>query len=165
MSKYALNCGLLLIPVLLWNLILAPKLPPALQPAAFDQEIPVLLLAVEQFLRLLVVLLPFAMPLELAGAVQRAGLLVFVLGTLVYMASWLPLVSAPASGWSSSRVGFLAPACTPALWLLGIALMGQRLWMFDAYRWWYYLVPSVLFLAAHIAHADLVYRRVHAAGS
>lgn len=164
MAKYALSCGLLLLPILLWNLLLAARLPPAFRPSTFTQGVPAHLLALEQALRTLVVLLPFAMPLEVDGLARRTGLLVFALGTLVYMASWLPLVLAPESRWSTSRIGFLAPAYTPALWLLGLALLGRRLWLLEAYRWWWYLVPCALFLAAHVVHADLVHRRAHGAG-
>ncbi len=92
------------------------------------------------------------MPLELSTAAQRRGLLLFALGTLVYFGSWLAVMASPASSWSTSALGFIAPAYTPALWLLGLALIGRRLFWGQLYRWWMYVVISALFLAAHITH-------------
>ena len=65
----------------------------------------------------------------------------------------------PRSAWSTSAFGFAAPAYTPALFLIGMALLGSRLFWRQPYRWWFYLIASVGFLAAHIAHTLLVYAR------
>ena len=48
----------------------------------------------------------------------------YILGTLVYFASWLPLFMAPASAWSTSPAGLMAPRLTPFLSFLGIAIIG-----------------------------------------
>jgi hypothetical protein len=56
-------------------------------------------------------------------------------------------------------LGFAAPAYTPLLWLLGIALLGDRLFWETFFRWWMYLALCIAFLAAHITHTLLVYFR------
>jgi hypothetical protein len=159
LQPYALNCGLLLLPAMAWNIVMTRYLPSAFQPAQFWREIPAPLALAENTLRIAVFILPFLMPLGVATPRGRRALLVFIAGTLVYFASWMALILCPDSVWSRSLLGFAAPAYTPLLWLLGIALLGERLFWGAFYRWWMYLALSVAFLFAHIAHTALVFSR------
>ncbi len=158
---YALSCGLLLIPAIVWNITLAGSLPPSFAPAEFWRNIPVPLALTENSLRLAVFVLPFLMPLDLEAASRIRALFVFTVGTFLYFASWLALIQFPSSAWSATALGFAAPAYTPALWLLGIALYGRRLFWGGFYRWWMYAVLAMAFLAAHILHTALVFARAH----
>jgi hypothetical protein len=159
--RYALSCGLLLIPASVWNIALTGYLPPSFAPAEFWRDIPMPLALTENSLRLAVFVLPFLMPLNLAAPGRIRALLVFVLGTLLYFASWLALILFPTSAWSSSALGFAAPAYTPSLWLLGIALLGRELFWGTFYRWWMYAALAIAFLAAHTSHTALVFTRTH----
>jgi hypothetical protein len=154
------SCGLLLMPALAWNLVFYADLPPAFLAPEFWRDIPPLLHVVESATRLVVFVLPFLMPLDWSSRAGRLGLALFVVGTVVYFGSWLPLMLAPRSGWATSPWGFAAPAYTPAIWLLGISLMGQRLFALPAYRWWVYCGVSATFVGAHVAHVLLVFHRV-----
>ncbi len=158
---FALSCGLLLIPLSVWNIALTGSLPPSFAPAEFWRDIPVPLAFTENSLRLAVFILPFLMPLDLAAPGRIRALFVFAAGTLLYFASWLALILFPSSAWSSTALGFAAPAYTPALWLLGIALLGRQLFWGSFYRWWMYAALAIAFLAAHISHAALVFARTH----
>jgi hypothetical protein len=158
-QRYAQNCGLLLLPALLWNMALADRLPPAFSPFEFWREIPSPLASAENGLRIAVFALPFFMPLDVSTPESKRALLLYAAGTLLYFASWLVLIFFPASRWSTSALGFAAPACTPFLWLLGIALLGRRLFWGAFYRWWMYLLLALAFLATHISHTVLVYAR------
>ncbi len=155
-SRFALSCGLLLIPAIAWNLAFTSTLMPASAMSEFWRDIPTPLMFIENVLRALVFGLPFAMPLRIATKTERRALLVFVLGTLVYFGSWLALMYGPDSAWSSSLLGSLAPAYTPILWLPALAVLGQRFFWGHFYRWWMYLLVCLGFLAAHIAHAVFV---------
>lgn len=156
---YLQSCGLLLLPVLVWNMALYRYLPPAYASAAYSRDIPGSLMFVENVLRFAVFALPFLMPLRLVTREQRVGLMVFVVGTLVYFASWLLLIAVPESTWARSALGFLSPAYTPALWLMGLAMVGRQLFWLRVYRPWMYAVLAGGFLLAHIAHAAIVYAR------
>lgn len=160
-QRYALTCGLLLVPASLWNIALTERLPPSFAPAEFWRDIPAALALAENSLRVAVFALPFFMPLKLAAPGRMGALLVFVVGTLVYFASWLMLILFPASAWSTSALGFAAPAYTPFLWLLGIALLGRQLFWGTFYRWWMYFALALAFLVTHISHTALVYARSH----
>ena len=163
--RFLNNCGILLLPALGWNLALAAHLPPAFSRAAFWSDIPAFLGFAENVTRAAIFALPFLMPLEIATSAQRRGLAFFAVGTLVYFASWLPLIFRPSSPWSASAAGFMAPAYTPFLWLLGLAMVGRRLFWGRFYRWWFYLVIAALFLGTHILHAGIVFARTLHAGA
>lgn len=156
---YALSCGLLLVPASVWNIALTGHLPSSFALAEFWRDIPAPLAATENYLRVAVFVLPFFMPLNLAAPASKPALLVYGVGTLVYFASWLALILFPASSWSASALGFTAPAYTPLLWLIGIALLGRHLFWGTFYRWWMYLALALAFLAAHVSHTAMVYAR------
>jgi hypothetical protein len=160
-QRYALSCGLLLVPAILWNIALTEYLPPAFSLAEFWRDIPAPLAFAENSLRVAVFALPFFMPLDVSAPASKRALLIYVTGTLVYFASWLSLILSPASSWSTSALGFTAPAYTPFLWLLAIGLLGRQLFWGAFYRRWMYLVLALAFLAAHISHTALVYARSH----
>jgi hypothetical protein len=159
--RYALNCGLLLLPILVWDAAFTRFLPTALASAEFWRDTPRPLASLEDLFRLMVSVLPFLMPFELASVLQRRGLAVYGVGTALYFSAWAALMIAPSSPWATGPVGFLAPAYTPLIWLLGLALIGQRLYWGRFYRWWMFLVPAVGFVAAHVSHAALVYARTY----
>jgi hypothetical protein len=159
LAEYALSVGLLLIPVAAWNIALAGQLPPAFQPAVFQHAIPASMVVAENSLRTGVFLLPFLMPLDIGAPGALQALVVYGLGLFVYFASWLALVLRPASAWSHSLPGFVAPACTPAVWLAAMAWLGDRLFWGTFYRWWMYLVLCAAFLLVHVRHTVLVHAR------
>lgn len=74
MTRYLLSCGLLTVPILVWNVVFTPYLPPSLASAPFNRDIPTSLLLTENMLRVVVMVLPFLMPLDVASAAQRRGL-------------------------------------------------------------------------------------------
>ena len=144
-----MNCFWLLIPVLAWNARFSSKLAhPAFE---FDTAVSKWVLLLENLLRASVMILPLLMPLRWDTEQAKIGIILYLIGLLVYFASWLPLMYSPDSAWSNSLAGFLAPAYTPLLWLFGIGLIGG---------WWPYLVLSTLFIGVHVSHWRQVYKNV-----
>lgn len=136
-----LNCFWLIVPLLIWNLVYGPKLTdPRI---ASDANSPGWLLIAENIMRMPVFLLPLLIPLQLKEPVSKIGLAIYIIGTLIYFASWLPLLYAPGSAWSNSPLGLLAPALTPLLSFLGIALIGES---------WTYVVGAAVFISIHTWH-------------
>ncbi len=94
---------------------------------------------------------------------NRRGWVWYGLGSLIYFLAWVPLLFAPASAWSTSLIGFMAPAYTPLLWMIGIALLGGEFYFpvsgSARYRPAYYIAPAVLFTLFHCTHAAIVYLR------
>ena len=136
-----LNCFWLILPLLSWNLFLGPKLNDSR--ITSDGYSPKGLLVAENITRVAVFALPLLLPLVLNTPLQKAGLVLYMAGTLIYFASWLPLLLAPHSTWSNSILGLLAPRLTPLLAFAGIALIGPS---------WLYGGLSILFIALHTLH-------------
>lgn len=148
---------LLTLPPLLFNLIFARNLPPAFRPEIFDKNIPLLITYGENILRVFVFIFPIFMLLKFQTQRQKAGLRIYIAGIVIYFTSWLLLIFAPHSAWSTSLFGFLAPAYTPFIWLLGISMTGDTLCIKLPYQWWYYLIGVAIFLAFHISHVFIVF--------
>jgi len=136
-----LNCFWLMIPLLAWNLALGPRI--TQEQITSDSHSPAWLLNCENITRILVFALPLLLPLQWKETWSKAGLAIYLIGTLVYFASWLPLLLAPGSTWSQSAAGLLAPRLTPFLPFLGIALIGQS---------WPYGLVSAVFIFLHTWH-------------
>lgn len=136
-----LNGFWLLLPLLAWNLALGSRL--TLEAVISDAHSPKWLLMAENITRILVFALPLLLPLKFKSAWNKTGLAVYVLGTLIYFASWLLLLLAPASVWSQSAAGLLAPRLTPFIPFLGIAMVCNA---------WPYGVISAVFIFFHTWH-------------
>lgn len=153
----------LLVPVLAFNLAYARELPAGFQPDVFWRDIPLVISGPESALRVLVLGLPVLMPIAPAGARgRRAGLALYALGLIAYLAAWTILIRWPTAAWSTSALGFTAPAWTPALWLAGLTLASDvRLAIpVRGYRRWMYGAAAALFLLVHVGHAALVFGRL-----
>ncbi len=159
MTRYLANCILLTVPILLWNIAFSSQLPRAYSPEVFWANIPSVITIPENVLRLVVLMLPVLMPLVLTKQSQRTGLVVYLVGVGLYFLSWIPLMLFPDSAWSTSLIGFLAPAYTPLIWAIGIGLIGDSLYLPVAYRSRVYIIVSGLFVCAHCSHVILVYSR------
>lgn len=149
------------IPILVWNFILTDKLPKAFQPEIFWSDIPPFLAYGENISRTLVFIIMLIMPLRIITPTQKKGLSIYIVGTLLYFSSWLILIFFPNNIWSKNLFGFLAPAYTPLVWLIGIGLIGNSFYSPLPYRRWIFILTSIIFLIFHNIHAYILYCRIH----
>jgi hypothetical protein len=136
-----LNCLWLMLPLMVWNIILGPRIMD--ERITSDLHSPKWLLIAENVVRIFVFVLPLLLPLQLKDITSKAGLWIYIIGTLIYFASWLPFLFAPQSAWSNSAIGLLAPRLTPFLTFLGVAFIGHS---------WPYGVIAALFIFLHTWH-------------
>lgn len=120
LTNYLLNCLLLLLPIMAWNLSFASKLPWAYSEEVFSKNIPSFITIGENVFRLIVFIFPILMLLRIETQSQKLGLWLYIVGTAIYFISWLAQIYFPHNAWSLSVWGFLAPAYTPLIWLIGI---------------------------------------------
>ncbi len=160
-KKYSLNCFLLTIPIMVWNIVLANKLPQEFQPEIFWKDIPVFLVYGENISRVVVFTLTLLMPLSISTNTSKKGLLLYAGGTFIYFVSWLVLIYLPDSSWSNNIFGFMAPAYTPLIWLTGIGLIGNSFYFNLPFRRWVFVLTSIVFLIFHNFHTMTIYFRTH----
>ena len=155
--KYLLNCFVLTIPILIWNILLTDKLPKTIKPEILIQNISPFIVYTENIIRILVFTMMAFMPIQISKTIQKQGLLLFIIGTLIYFISWLLLIYFPDSVWSKSVLGILSPAYTPVLWLIGIGLIGDSFYFNLHYKRWLFVLLSIIFLVFHNIHAYKIY--------
>ena len=80
---------------------------------------------------------------------RRGPLAMFVLGSTLYLASWVPPLI--GSSVARHRIVYLSPYVTPLVWLLALAWMGDS-WMFAA--------TSLIFVVVHAAHGVFAHRKL-----
>jgi len=160
MKKYLLNCFLLTLPIMLWNILLTDKLPAVYQPEIFWYNIPTWVAYGENISRGLVFLIAFLMLLPTQKLHQKPGFWIYLIGLVVYLISWILLIEYPDGAWSRSLLGFAAPAYTPLIWLTGIGLIGNSFYFKISYRTWYFMLVSMVFVGFHCWHAWLVWGRL-----
>ena len=118
-----MNCFIPLIPILAWNIVFASKLPSAYKPQSFDKDIPTFTVVGENIFRTIIFILPLFFKIGIENSMQRVGGIIFLVGVVLYFASWLMLIYSPDSRWSKNAIGFSAPAFTPIIWLIGLSFM------------------------------------------
>lgn len=160
-TYYFISCFLLMLPVLFWNIALTDKLPPAFQPEIFGENISPVIKYGENISRLILFVLTALMPLSFKDAGQRNGLRIYTAGLILYFSSWLPPMYLPASVWSNTLFGFMAPAVTPVLWLTGIWLTGKNYYFNLPISRYVFAVVAVIFLIFHNTHTYMVYVSTH----
>lgn len=124
-----------LVPILAWNVALAPYLPPDF---GADSAVPLSLKVVEMIGRAFAFTAPLLLTLGNERASQRWGRAVFVVATLAYFASWLPPLLDPEPRWI-----WLGPYVLP-----GLSLAALGLWA----RAPAYVVGVSVFTLAHVGH-------------
>tara|TARA_R110002050_G_scaffold141251_2_gene266318 strand:+ start:26328 stop:26822 length:495 start_codon:yes stop_codon:yes gene_type:complete len=161
LKKYIFNCFLLLIPLFLWNIILVGYLPKAYSPELFWKDIPNWIGYGENILRTSVFVFPVIMILSLKTRLQKIGLGIYVIGILIYFSSWLFAIIYPQSAWTTSLVGFMAPAYTTIIFFVGIGLIGNETFFKISKASLIYIVLSVLFVIFHSAHTYIVFQNLN----
>jgi len=99
------------------------------------------------------------MPLRVFDEKQKIGFTIYLVGIFLYFLSWRPLVLYPSSEWSSSLIGYLATAVTPFIFLLGINLIGNKLFLDIPFSRKIYTFFISGFLIFHTWHVAIVYDR------
>lgn len=158
--KYLLNCFLLLIPIFLWNIILVDYLPKAYSPDIFWKDIPNLIANSENILRIVVFVFPAIMLLSLKTRLQKIGFGIYLIGLIIYFLSWVVVIIYPQSYWTTSLIGFMAPAYTTIIWFVGIGLIGNKAFFKIPKLSWIYIFLSLLFVLIHSAHTYLVFQNL-----
>lgn len=161
LTKYLFNCFWLIIPPLLISFFLLKYLPEAFQANIFWSNIPLSVKNLENIFRIIVMTLPVFFPIISKTQFQRTGLVVYFIGVMLYLFSYLALIYFPESSWSTSLIGFSAPATTPLIWLTGIGLVMEKPFFNIKYNKWIYIILVLAFCVFHFIHTSIIYNRYY----
>lgn len=142
-----LNCFYLVLPVLIWNFIFASKL----NQDIFKLEIEYnkYLYITEDVLRYLSFILPILLPIKITQSWQELGIVIYLIGIIIYFISWLPVLLMPENNFTNNKIVLFAPFVTPIVFFTGIALLGDSLIFF---------IISILFVGIHLINGFMKYK-------
>ncbi|MBP9043301.1 MAG: hypothetical protein KBG49_07415 [Spirochaetes bacterium] len=160
-KKVFSNGFMLFLPMLIWNILFTKYLPPPYGEETFGSNIPAVISIGELVMRICICGLPIIIQLNFSGTLAKAGIIVYVIGMLLYFLSWVLLIVFPQSIFSKSIIGFTASTYTPLIWLIGFTLLSDSFYFKIPYSRWYFFALSVLFIGFHFSHAVIVWNRVY----
>jgi hypothetical protein len=157
-KKYLSNGVFLLLITMLWNIIFYEYLPETFSLENFRRDIPTLVLTGENIFRILTFGFTILLLLGLQDKAQKTGLVLYIVGVIIYFASWAAQMFLSDTQWSQSFLGYTAPAYTSIIWLLGIGLLGKELVIKRIpYNRIVFITLSIIFVVFHTAHAAIAY--------
>ena len=157
-QQYLYNGVFLLLITMLWNIIFYEYMPETYSLENFRMNIPAIVLAGENVFRILTFGFTILLMLGLKDRTQKAGLILYVGGVILYFASWAAQMFLPDTIWSRSLLGYTAPAYTSIIWLLGIGFLGKELVLRKIpYNRIVFITLSFVFVVFHTAHAVIAY--------
>jgi len=158
--KYLSNCFWLLVPIFVCNIVFISRLPSSYARDIFWKDIPPFIRTTENIARIVIFTLPVLMQFSLKTPIQKAGLGIYMLGLVLYFASWILQMYFPQSDWSHSLWGYAAPAYTTIVFFAGIGMIGRKSFVALPHISIIYIIFSVFFVAVHTAHSYVVFQRL-----
>jgi len=153
------NGYILIIPVIIWNISFLSSLPTPYQSEIFNYNIPLWIIVGENLFRTVIFIFPLFFKINIKISFENKGLITYLSGILIYFSSWLAIIIFPYSAWSTSVLGFSAPAYTPIIWILGLSMMVNSYYFKFNYSKWHFLLPSIILIFFHISHVIYVFNR------
>jgi len=151
--KYINNCFLLFIPILLFNILFFKKLP-----SHYLKNISHPIIIIETITRIIVIAFSMIMVMNIQNKMEKIGIIIYVIGIIIYFTSYFIEIYAANSLFGRNIIFILAPYWTSIIWLIGIGLVGNRLFINIPYHFNVYLILSVIFTTIHTIHGYLCYK-------
>lgn len=151
------NGFILIVPIFLWNVLLYKFLPERYYQEANGNTFIQMLEIIEHFLRAVIFVTPLLMIIEVKNDAQRKGVMIYLIGIIVYFLSWLMQITFPLSNWSQSCLGYLAPSYTPIIWLIGIGMIGSENIFEVSWLRSIYILLSICFTVVHTFYTYLIF--------
>ena len=140
-----INCFLLLIPILLWNLIFTPKLPEKYSVKDSERWIEI----TENIFRFACFGYTVFMPIYYDHTYFTMGIIIYISGMIIYFTAWIVIIKLPNKTINKYKLLYLGPAITPIIWLTGISIIGKSIIFFSI---------STLFIFVHVLNKNSLVR-------
>jgi len=151
--KYINNCFLLFIPILVFNILFFKKLP-----SHYLRNISHPIIIMETITRTITIAFSIIMAINIQNKTGKIGLMIFIIGTIIYFTSYFIEIYASNTFFGKKIIFILAPYWTSVIWLIGIGLVGNKLFVNIPYHFTVYLVLSIIFATIHTIHGYLCYK-------
>ncbi|WP_291529572.1 hypothetical protein [Bacteroides sp. UBA939] len=83
----------------------------------------------------------------------RLGIRIYAIGLAIYLTSWIILLCDPVT---DNLVVLLSGYWSAVIWLVGIGLASDKLWIRIPWRRWIYITLSIMFGVFHTWHGYLL---------
>jgi len=150
--NYKNNCFWFFIPVIIFNIIFTKNLP-----EFYLKYIKHPIVTIETIARIITMAFSVIMAVRLDNKIGKAGLVVYIIGILVYFCSYFIVIKTPTISFHSNFIVLLAPYWTSVLWLIGIGLLGNKLFINIPYHYTAYIIMSIIFAIIHSIHGYICY--------
>ena len=151
--KYINNCFVFFIPILLFNIIFFKKLP-----SHYLKNISHPIINAETITRILTMAFSLIMVINIQNKTGKIGLIIYIIGIIIYFSSYFVEIYFHNTLFGKNIILILAPYWTSVLWLTGIGLIGNRLFLNIPYHFSVYLIISIIFATIHTIHGYLCYK-------
>ncbi len=140
------NCFWLMFPILIWNIIFYKKLPQ--KEFRNNKKLSRTVVYLESFLRYIVFSIPLVLPIKFDALYLELGLLIYLIGLVLYFFTWIPLLFFSESKLSKSPIILMLPFASPIFPFIGIALISHSL---------IYGLISFVFISVHLYNGLLLF--------
>jgi len=151
--KYINNCFLFFVPILIFNILFFKKLP-----SYYLKNISHPIIIAETITRIITIAFSMIMAINIQNKTEKIGLIIYIIGIIIYFTSYFIEIYAANSLFGRNIIFILAPYWTSVIWLIGIGLLGNRLFVNIPYHFTVYLVLSIIFATIHTIHGYLCYK-------
>lgn len=152
-NTYKNNCFWFFIPPLLFNIIIVKYLP-----EYYLKNINHPIIIWENILRFITIAFSAIMAITINNKIGKIGFIVYIIVIIIYFCSYFIVIKFPASSFNNNLIILLAPAWTSVLWLIGIGLIGNKIFVNIPYHFSVYCLLSISFAIIHSIHFYYVIR-------
>jgi len=151
-NNYKNNCFWFFIPVIIFNIVFTKYLP-----EFYLKNTKSPIVTIETIARVITIAFSVIMAINLDNKIGKTGLVVYIIGVFIYFCSYFIVIKIPAISFHNNIIVLLAPYWTSVLWLIGIGLLGNKLFINIPYHYAAYIVISIVFAAIHSIHGYICY--------
>ena len=145
------NCFLLFIPVIVINVLFTEYLP-----ECYLKNISHIILPVESIVRIILMALSAVMIIDISDRTGKTGILTYITGLVIYSVSYLILIKHYDTIGGNNIILQLSGYWTATIWLIGIGLIGKKLFIKIPYHCVIYIILSILFGIIHTYHGYIL---------